>query len=147
MVADASKGLTDTLDANQAILTLVKGQAAPASLLGNLSLAGLLSLKADVGLAGTRETFSIFVDANAANPTVNANGFWLKDASGTWNNIATAVEVVGTKVRIDFALTDGGAFDADGAANGSIELTGGAGYMSLSLVGLPPDMLPAGFWF
>ena len=87
------------------------------------------------------------MDANAANPAVSANGFWLKDASGTWNNIATAVEVVGGKVRIDFAVTDGGAFDADGAINGSIEVKGGAGYMPPSFVGLPPDMLPAGFWF
>ena len=143
LVADSYKGMTDTLDTNQAVLSNVKIEAAPANLPGSLSLNALLGFKADVGTAGTKETFSIFVDANTANP----NGYWVKDTTGTWNNLATNIETVGSKIRIDFAITDGGVFDTDGVANGSIDVTGGAGQMPLNIIGQPP-VLPAGnFWF
>jgi uncharacterized repeat protein (TIGR02059 family) len=141
-VADSNKGVTDTLDINQAVLSQVKVDTAPTNLPNNLSLNALLGFKADVGAAGTKETFSIFVDAST-----NANGYWVKDASGTWNNLATAIETVGDKVRIDFAITDGGAFDADGVANGSIDVSGGAGQMQLNIIGQPPVLPPGNFWF
>ena len=143
LVADSNKGVIDTLDTNQAVLSNVKVDSAPTNLPNGLNLNALLGFKAGIGTVGAQETFSIFVDA-----TTNANGYWVKDASGTWNNIATAIETVGSKIRIDFAITDGGPFDADGQANGSVEVSGGAGQMQLSIVGQPADLPPAGnFWF
>jgi hypothetical protein len=54
---------------------------------------------------------------------------------------------VGSKIRIDFAITDGGPFDADGQANGSVDVSGGAGQMQLNIIGQPPDQQPGNFWF
>ena len=148
LVVDSNKGITDPLDNHHASLRQFKVDTASANLPNNLSLIALLGFKANVGAAGTKETFSIFVDANTANPSLNANGYWVKDASGTWNNIATAIEAVGSKIRIDFAITDGSSFDADGAANGSIDVSGGAGHMQLSIIGQPPVLSSTeNFWF
>ena len=49
--------------------------------------------------------------------------------------------------RIDFSVTDGGAFDLDGVANGVIVVSGGPGTMPLELVGVAPDAPPSNFWF
>ncbi len=142
VVADANKGITD-IDPNQAVITNFAFQAPPTGLPNGANLPNPISFNAAIGGAGQTETFSIFVDA-ATNP----NGYWIKTANGAWNNIATAIETVGDKVRIDFAITDGGVFDADGIANGSIAVTGGAGNLPLSLIGQPPDLPPGGqFWF
>ncbi len=142
VVADSNKGAIDTTDSNTAIISNFK-ISPPTNLRTQLTFSsGAISFNADVGIRGTTETFSIFVDA-ATQP----NGYWIQDKSGTWNNIATGIETVGDKVRIDFAITDGGAFDADGVVNGSIAVTGGAGNMPLTLIGLPPDLPPGGsFW-
>ncbi len=141
VVADSNKGITDT-DPGQAVITNFTIQAPPANLPNGTSLFNPISFNAGIGGVGQTETFSIFVDA-ASNP----NGYWIKTANGAWNNIATAIETVGDKVRIDFAITDGGVFDADGIANGSIAVTGGAGNMPLTLVGQPADLPPGNFWF
>ena len=143
VVADSNKGLIDTTDANQAVISQFKAEAPPPTVPTTLKLNAVIRLNAAIGNAGQTETFSIFVDA-----TTQANGFWVRDKNGTWNNIATGIELVGDKTRIDFAITDGGLFDADGTANGVIQVAGGAGYMPLSLVGQPADVLPGtGFWF
>ena len=142
VVADSNKGITDT-DPGQAVITNFTIQAPPANLPNGTSLFNPISFNAGIGGTGQTETFSIFVDANT-----NPNGYWIKTANGAWNNIATAIETVGDKVRIDFAITDGGLFDADGLANGTIAVTGGAGNMPLTLVGQPADLPPGGgFWF
>ncbi len=141
VVADSNKGITDT-DPGQALITNFKFEAPPSNLPNGTSQFNPISFNAGIGSTGQTETFSIFVDANT-----NPNGYWIKTANGAWNNIATAIETVGDKVRIDFAITDGGQFDADGLANGSIAVTGGAGNMPLTLVGLPPDLQPGNFWF
>ncbi len=146
VVADSNKGITDT-DLGQAVITKFQIQAPPANLPSGANLANPISFNAAIGGTtggvGQTETFSIFVDANT-----KPNGYWVKTANGAWNNIASSIETVGDKVRIDFAITDGGLFDADGAANGSIAVTGGAGNLPLSLIGQPPDLPPGGsFWF
>ncbi len=141
VVADSNKGITDT-DTGQAVITNFK-IATPVNLPALLNLSsGAISFNAAIGATGQTETFSIFVDA-----TTNPNGYWVQNKQGVWNNIATAIEQVGDKVRIDFAITDGGPFDADGAANGSIAVTGGAGNLPLTLIGLPPDLPSGSFWF
>ncbi len=142
LVADSLRGLEDTTDGSRAVITGFKAEATPAGVPSSLSLTGLLSFSADVGTVGLTETFSVFVDKS-----VNTNGFWLKDQSGFWNNIATAIEGVGDKTRIDFSVTDGGAFDLDGVANGVIVVSGGPGTMPLELVGVVPDAPPPNFWF
>ncbi len=142
VVADSNKGITDA-DPNQAVITNFKSEAPPANLPGGASLSNAISFNATIGGTGQTDTFSIFVDASA-----NPNGYWVKTGSGVWNNIATSIETVGDKVRVDFAITDGGMFDADGLANGSIAVTGGVGNLPLTLVGQPPDLPPGGsFWF
>ena len=142
LVADSLRGLVDTTDGSRAVIMGFKAEAPPAGVPSSLSLTGLLSFSAEVGTVGLTETFSVFVDNS-----VNTNGFWLKDASGFWNNIATAIEGVGDKTRIDFSVTDGGAFDLDGLANGVIVVSGGPGTMPLELVGVAPDAPPSNFWF
>lgn len=142
VVADSNKGITDT-DPGQAVITNFTIQAPPANLPRGTSLLNPISFNAGIAGVGQTETFSIFVDASA-----NPNGYWIKTANGAWNNIATAIETVGDKVHIDFAITDGGLFDADGLANGTIAVTGGAGNMPLTLVGQPADLpTGGGFWF
>jgi uncharacterized repeat protein (TIGR02059 family) len=138
----SGSGLEDTTDGSRAVISGFKAEATPAGVPSSLSLTGLLSFSADVGTVGLTETFSVFVDNS-----VNTNGFWLKDSSGFWNNIATAIEGVGDKTRIDFSVTDGGAFDLDGVANGVIVVSGGPGTMPLELVGVAPDAPPSNFWF
>jgi hypothetical protein len=141
VVADSNKGLTDA-DAGQAVITNFTIQAPPTNLPTGSNLPNPISFNAAIGTVGQTETFSIFVDANT-----NPNGYWIKTANGAWNNIATSIETVGDKVRIDFAITDGGMFDADGLANGSIAVTGGAGNLPVTLAGQPSDVPPGGFWF
>jgi hypothetical protein len=118
---------------------------------------GLIAFSATVGLSnpstgtpalGVSETFSLYVD-----PTLEINGYWKQDANKTWVNLASAafggqIVTEGGKTRLDFSITDGGQFDADGKIDGVITDPGAAAFMPLSLVGLAPE-LPAGmtYWF
>ncbi|WP_010108558.1 choice-of-anchor U domain-containing protein, partial [Verminephrobacter aporrectodeae] len=52
----------------------------------------------------------------------------------------------GGRLRLDFEISDGGPFDADGQANGAITAPGAAAQMQLSVVGLASDLAPNGFW-
>ena len=143
LVADSAHGLIDGADGNQAVISGFTASGSPAGLPSGLQLGGLLQFSANVGANGTKETFSVFVDQST-----HANGYWLQDAAGHWTNVASGVEAVGGKIRIDFSITDGGQFDLDGLANGVIVSSGGAASTPLGLIGLPPD-LPggSGFWF
>ena len=52
----------------------------------------------------------------------------------------------GNKLRLDFKLTDGGAFDANALADGLIHNTGAAAFLPLSLVGNVPVLPSDGHW-
>ncbi|MBX3589106.1 MAG: hypothetical protein KF796_20945 [Ramlibacter sp.] len=144
LVADSLRGMIDTTDANRAVISGFQVGTVPANTSVSLALNGTLKFSADVGGPGTVETFSVFVDSG-----IQANGYWLQDAAGNWTNVATAVETVGSKTRIDFSITDGGQFDTDGIANGVIASTGLVGHVPVSLVGHAPDPVGqgGGFWF
>jgi regulation of enolase protein 1 (concanavalin A-like superfamily) len=142
LVADSLLGQQDLGDGNRASITGLQAGMAPSGLPAALSLTGLLSFGVNVGEQGIHETFSLFVDSD-----IGANGYWVRDSAGIWNNLATAMQTVGSKTRIDFTLVDGGAFDADGIANGLISNTGSAGFMPLSLLGVSQAAGNSGFWF
>jgi hypothetical protein len=141
LVADSKNGAIDT-DTNTAQLTNVQQQAKPADLPATLDLPiGLLDFSAKVSTVGQAETFSLYVDSS-----LNVNGYWKQDASGTWVNLASApyggkVVIEGNKTRVDFTITDGGEFDNDGQADGIITDPGAVGAMPLSLVGYAPDVV------
>ncbi|MBP9683554.1 MAG: DUF4347 domain-containing protein [Rhodoferax sp.] len=158
LVADAKDGKIDTADTNTANLSNVRQLDAPANLPVEVKMPlGLIAFSATVGLSnpstgtpalGVSETFSLYVD-----PTLEINGYWKQDANKTWVNLASAafggqIVTEGGKTRLDFSITDGGQFDADGKIDGVITDPGAAAFMPLSLVGLAPE-LPAGmtYWF
>ncbi|RZJ01322.1 MAG: hypothetical protein EOO54_27080, partial [Haliea sp.] len=136
LVADSAHGLIDGTDANQAVISGFTLSGSPAGLPSGLQLGGLLQFSADVGAAGTQETFSVFVDQGT-----QASGYWLQDAAGQWANVTSGVEAVGGRFRIDFSITDGGQFDLDGLANGVIVSSGGAG--STPLLTITPLARPS----
>ncbi|MEW6759280.1 MAG: Ig-like domain-containing protein [Pseudomonadota bacterium] len=72
-----------------------------------------------VAPGGTAQ-MSIYVDT-----AQKVNGYYKKDASGNWVNLATSVTTVGSKTKVTFSLTDGGQYDDDGVVNGSISDPGG----------------------
>ncbi|MCW5256189.1 hypothetical protein D5038_07455 [Verminephrobacter aporrectodeae subsp. tuberculatae] len=128
-------------------ITSLEQKAAPAQTPKALETPiALTSFKATLETAGSTETFSLYVD-----PKIGANGYWLQDHSGTWVNLASSpyggkMVDEGGRLRLDFTITDGGAFDADGQANGSITAPGAAAKMPLSIVGQAPDGTHGGFW-
>jgi len=115
----------------------------PSSLASSLG-----SIASTVAITGNpAETFSLYVDGS-----LPANGFWVQDSQGTWVNLASAayggrVVAQGNKLRLDFQITDGGAFDRDGKADGVITLQGEVGQMPLTIVGYAPETAQTGFWF
>jgi hypothetical protein len=159
LVADAKDGKVDTIDNNTASLTNVRQLDAPANLPPEIKMPlGLIAFSANVGLstpstsgtpaAGVSETFSLYVD-----PTLGVNGYWKQNTAGTWVNLASdafggKIVTEGGKTRLDFQLTDGGQFDADGKVDGVITDPGAAASMPLSLVGYAPTLADGShFWF
>jgi hypothetical protein len=71
---------------------------------------------------GGTATVSIYVDS-----ALHVNGYFKQDAGGAWVNLATSVIAVGSKTKITFSLVDGGVYDSDHLANGSIVDPGGVG--------------------
>ena len=157
LVADSDEGAIDTTDTNSAQLTKLEQKDAPADLPPGVDMPlGLISFTATVGLAplatdGTRvgitETFSLFVDDN-----LGINGYWKQNAEGTWVNLASEVNGgqstdVGTKLRLDFQIQDGGEFDADHKVDGIITDPGAAAYLPPSLLDNAPHLPHDGFWF
>nr|WP_320051340.1 DUF4347 domain-containing protein [uncultured Desulfuromonas sp.] len=130
LVADSLEGKEDTGDDNQATLFSVTQLDAPDDLPDGISMPlGLLSFTVDVENVGETETFSLYVESG-----LDINGYWKQDADGDWVNLASsayggAVVEEGNKIRLDFQITDGGEFDADGEANGIIVDPGAPGYM------------------
>jgi len=143
-------GIADSHQVNVASLGTV-GQVAPAlryatievapgltlSGIGN-STAGVLPRNAKMplgqfdfsigGLAvGASVDVAIYVDKS-----LGANGYY-KQVGPNWFNLATA-STVGAKTKISFSLTDGGAYDADGIANGVIVDPGGVAVIAPRIV-------------
>ena len=107
---------------------------------------GVLSFNALVS-AGKAEHFSILVAAS-----LGVNGYWQQSTDGAWVNLASAINggsitQVGDQTRLDFVITDGGAFDGDHLINGVIVDTGLVAYLTPGLVGMPPVLPDDGFWF
>ncbi|MCW8177278.1 Ig-like domain-containing protein, partial [Verminephrobacter aporrectodeae] len=107
---------------------------------------GLLSFRATLATGRSSEKFSLYLD-----PALGVNGYWLKDSSGTWTNLSSAayggkMASEGGRLRLDFEISDGGPFDADGQANGAITAPGAPAQMPLSIMGQASDLASNGFW-
>lgn len=153
LVAGATDGKVDSTNGGVVTLSNVRQLDAPADLPTDFNMPlGLIAFNSTVGLsgvagAGVAETFSLYVDAALA-----VNGYWKQNTAGTWVNLASEVyggqiASEGGKTRLDFTLTDGGEFDADGVINGTIVDPGAAGFMALSILGYSPTPPTDGFWF
>ncbi len=127
LVADSKDGQIDP-DTGTAQITSISQKDAPADLPAGFSAPlGLLSFTAKIDTAGGTENFSFYVDGS-----LDINGYYKQDASGTWINLASPenggkVVVENGKIRLDFAIQDGGKFDADGKADGIITDPGAPG--------------------
>jgi len=142
LVADSIAGVVDTTDVGSALLTNIQQLDAPVDLPSAMLMPlGELSFSAVVDTKGVSETFSLFVDSS-----VNVNGYWSLNSDGIWVNLATHIETVGDKTRIDFAITDGGVYDNDPTPDGVITDNGAVGSMPLSIVGTVP-VTHGGFFF
>ncbi|SDM30239.1 hypothetical protein SAMN05428957_10493 [Oryzisolibacter propanilivorax] len=128
LVADSRAGKIDPDDGSARITQLQQGDA-PADLpAGFESALGLLHSSVRISTWGGSETFSLYVEGGQA-----INGYWLQDQEGAWTNLASAelggqIVQEGGKQRLDFQITDGGAFDLDGQANGVIVSAGNLGW-------------------
>ncbi|WP_265652849.1 SwmB domain-containing protein, partial [Verminephrobacter aporrectodeae] len=146
LVADSQDGKVPSDSSTR--ITSLEQKAAPAQTPKALETPiALTSFKATLETAGSTETFSLYVD-----PKIGANGYWLQDHSDTWVNLASSpyggkMVDEGGRLRLDFTITDGGQFDADGKADGVITAPGAAAQMPLSIVGQAPDMAHDGLWF
>lgn len=145
LVANSDQGRVGSEGSAQ-ITSLTQGDRSaqlPSSMASSLG-----SIASTITLTGNpAETFSLYVDSS-----LPANGFWVQDNQGTWVNLASAayggrVVAQGNKLRLDFQITDGGAFDRDGKADGVITLQGEIGQMPLTIVGYAPETTQGGFWF
>ncbi|MFZ6736076.1 choice-of-anchor U domain-containing protein, partial [Undibacterium sp. Ji42W] len=104
--------------------TNVATTVAPATLPVELSMQyGMITTQLTGLAAGQETTMSLYTDAMGP-----VNGYWVQDKAGTWTNIATNIATVNGKLKVDFKITDGGIFDADGKVDGKITLNGGLGF-------------------
>lgn len=151
---------SDTTDSNTASLQNVQQRDAPSNLPPEIKMPlGLLSFDAEVGNSGTvgvgvTETFSLYVEKRVtADGNLWVNGYWKQNAAGTWVNLASAAQgggIVeeGGRLRLDFQITDGGEFDADGQINGIISDPGAAGFLPQSITDYQPKLpVVDHFWF
>ena len=134
-------------DSNARITELVRSDA-PATLPKGMEMPlGLTSFKVSLAEGRSTESFSLYVDQ-----ALGANGYWLKNGAGTWVNLASEpyggkVSSEGGRTRLDFQIQDGGQYDADGQADGSITAPGAVAKMPLSIVGQSAQVESHGFWF
>ncbi|WP_265281860.1 Ig-like domain-containing protein [Verminephrobacter aporrectodeae] len=146
LVADSLDGKPNP--GSSARITHLEQKNAPAELPKGMEMPlGLLRFEAAQATGHSSEKFSLYVD-----PALGVNGYWLRDSTGTWVNLASSpyggkMALEGGQLRLDFEISDGGPFDADGKANGSITAPGAAAQMPLSIVGQAPDLAHGGFWF
>ena len=146
LVASSQNGKVGSGNDNSRITSLTQKDAPADAPAGLQTPIGLVSFTVELAQGKSSESFSLYLD-----PALGVNGYWKQDASGTWVNLASEpyggkMVMEGGRVRLDFQITDGGQFDADGKADGIITDPGAPGHMPLSIVGLAPDM-PQGFWF
>ena len=100
-------------------LTAISTSARPGTVPGNMGAPyGAFAFTATgVPISGT-EAFELYVPYN----TAIIGALKQNRTTGKWEDVATSVTHVGTtKTKITFSLTDGGAYDADGLANGQIQ--------------------------
>lgn len=128
LVASSQEGKVPTGSGATSALHDVRQLDAPANKPTDVQMPlGLISFKADVHANGATESFSLYVD-----DAVEINGYWKKNAQGSWVNLASAdyggqLVHEGDKWRLDFELQDGGEFDSDGDADGVITDPGAPG--------------------
>lgn len=140
LLADVKNGQPDP-DPGTAVVTRFSQSTPPVSANQGVDNAlGTLSFQANLSGPDPTESFSIVFDR-----AVVQNGFWVTDRQGHWTNLASpanggAQVVDGNQVRLDFQITDGGAFDADGLVNGAVTVVGQVSDIALSLIGHPPDI-------
>lgn len=137
-------GLSGNAVASTATVQDVQQQDAPANRPARLQApVGQTAITATASAAGAAQTLSVFVAAE-----LGVNGYWQKNAAGQWVNLASpaqggqVVKVGTTQLRLDFVIRDGGAFDADGAADGAVRATGLIGFFPPSVT-LHKPKLPA----
>lgn len=146
LVAESTDGKSGSSAA--AILENIRQDDAPADLPADISFPlGVIRFDAAVDQVGKTENFSLYVNAG-----LGITGYWKLNTEGVWVNLASApyggkMEVEGGRLRLDFQITDGGAFDNDGVANGVIADPGALGVVSLSLAGAVPDIPAGAVWF
>ncbi|MCW5232377.1 hypothetical protein D8B34_14930 [Verminephrobacter eiseniae] len=132
---------------NARISELVRSDA-PASLPEGMEMPlGLTPFKVGLAEGRSTESFSLYVD-----PATGATGYWVKNGTGIWVNLASApyggkMSTEGGRTRLDFQIQDGGQYDADGLADGHITALGAAAKMPLSIVGQSPHVESGSFWF
>ncbi len=143
MVADSKAGIVDTTTAGTAVVTDIHQLDKPALLPNGIQMPlGELSFNVNsVDNGVIAQNFSLFVDSS-----LGINGYWTQNSAGVWQNLATHIEAVGDKTRIDFTIADGGAFDSDHSA-GSITNQGALAAKPLSIVSSVPVTSPGGFFF
>lgn len=146
LVAEALLG--QSAAGTHAAITAFAQLAASSDIPAEMDMAlGLIDFSATLDQPGQTRSFSLYVDAS-----LGVNGFWQQSSNGIWTNLASAtyggqVSNADGKTRLDFQLSDGGAFDTDGLANGVIHDIGAAAFMALSLVGYAPPPLDTNYWF
>lgn len=129
------------------VITQVEQRDAPADLPESISAPlGLIAFTAELAEGASAGRFSLYVD-----PSLGVNGYW-KQVDGVWINLASEayggrMVEEGGKLRLDFVIEDGGAFDADGEADGTITDPGAIGSMPLSITEHQPVVVNDGFWF
>ncbi|MBI1772817.1 MAG: DUF4214 domain-containing protein [Burkholderiales bacterium] len=121
-----------TLSIDQSLaLSHTTTSASPVNLPNDLQLQyGLISSQITGVGTGKEVTMSIYTDKLGS-----VNGYWVQDKAGNWTNIASTMTEVNGKLKVDFKITDGGAFDADGKVDGKISFSGGLGFKTSSLPG------------
>lgn len=147
LVADSRSGKTagdSALQVTGFSQTLENLDTTPAAM--NTPL-GQISFTAQLDAMGKTEQFSLYVQ------DARVNGYWKKDASGTWVNLASPAfggltSIEGGKTRLDFKIRDGDwPFDADGMVNGVIQDPGLPALMAQSAALYLPSSASSGLWF
>ncbi|MCX6019355.1 MAG: hypothetical protein NTZ50_12800 [Chloroflexi bacterium] len=114
---------TCTITAVGATVGPITVTQAPLDLALNITMPmGQLNFNVTGVSAGSAVT--LYVDTPSA---AHLSDFYaLTSGSSAWQSQSASVAALdATRTRVAFAITDGGAFDADGAANGSISVVGG----------------------